>query len=474
MPMLQTIVRKELREVGRDAWAVGVMVAFVVILALICLASRWTWARQAAIQVARQRLAREVWLTQANDSPHQATHDGTTVYKLPSPLAAVDPGVDPELGTAIRLESHRRHESTNSPRRDRVKLLPLDLTNPAVTVQALLPLVVILVGHAIVAREREQGTWSLLCSLGVSRRQVVIGKLIAMLLLTIVLSAPVLITLSWTVLPAAPQTGVTTPGIFHRAFTLYAVNLLYLVGWCAAGLTLSSRCSSAVSLVLLISCWAGFTLIIPRLAVDLAYSRFPLPSQLSMRESRDAAIRHGSDGNDSLDEFNAAWEQKLLKEYGVSRVQDMPVHLNAVRLLAMEEFTDSIDDRANSQLTDIHRKQNRFLDWFGAFSPYLTVRSVSESFAGTDRHHHAAFVASAEQYRRSLVKIMNTAEVKGSRPGSTAEKARRFWNQVPEFQQRLPSPLSTTDTIGWSIGVLLVWCLSMPVIAVLSATGSHA
>lgn len=465
--MLFTIVRKELRELSRDPYAVGLLAVYVTILALSCVASRWAWAGQASIQSSRQRLAREAWLTQTNDSPHQATHDGMTVFKLPSPLASVDPGVDPELGVSVRLESHRRHEAANPLRRDQLRLLRLDFTTPALLIQAVLPLVLILMSHTMVSTEREPGRWGLLASLGVTQTLVVFSKLIATFFLAVVLSAPVLITLTWIAMRSDPQTGMTLPELLYRAVALYAVNLIYLGGWCAAGTTLSSRCSSSVSLVVLIACWAAFTLIIPRLAVDLAYSRFPLPSQQSLLESREAAIRQSSDGNRSLEEFNAALEQQLLKEYGVKQVQDLPVNLNAARLLAMEEFTDSIDDHARTQLTDIYRKQDRFLGWFEALSPYLAIRAASKSFAGTDRHHHAAFVASAERHRRLLVKTMNTAEMKGARPGTTAESARRFWNQVPEFQHRFPPLIKVLDSMRWSIGLLVVSCLSMTILALL-------
>jgi ABC-2 type transport system permease protein len=465
--MLLTIVRKELCEVRRDPCTWGVLGIYVTVLALSCVASQWTWTERVSAQVSSQRQAREAWLTQASASPHQATHNGTTVYKIPSPLGSVDPGVDPELGMAVKLESHRRHEGTNALRPDRLRLLRLDFTTPALLIQAVFPLVVILITHALVSREREHGTWGLLASLGVTRRRATLGKLITAFLLTVAITVPVLIALISTVMSAEPGAGMPWTELLYRVLAVYAVNLAYLAGWCAAGAALSARFSSGASLVLLISCWAGWTLIIPRLAVDLAYSRFPLPSRQSMLEARDTALRQGSDGRHSLEEFNTALEQQLLQEYGVTRLQDLPINLNAARLLAMEQFTDSIDDHALSQLADIYRRQNRFIELFQTVSPYLTIRSVSASFAGTDCHHHDAFIASAEQYRRLLVKTMNTAEMNGERPGTTAESQREFWRQVPEFQHRFPPPIRVLDAAKLPIGLLAVWCLSMTIFALL-------
>ncbi|MCA9090885.1 MAG: DUF3526 domain-containing protein [Planctomycetaceae bacterium] len=472
--MLSIITRKELLEIRRDPATWGVLGVYVTILALSCVISQWVWTGQTSNQVARQRQAREEWLLQSTDSPHLATHDGTTIYKIPSPLTSVDPGTDPELGTVVRLESHRRHEATNTLQEDQLRLLRLDFTTPALLIQAVLPLLVILVSHVMASRERGQGTWELLASLGVTRRQAILGKLTAMFCLAATLSAPFLMSLIWIVSRPGADAGIMTPEFLCRAIAVYATSLLYLAGWSAAGIAASAHFRSGLSLMLLISCWAGWTLIVPRLAVDLASSQFPLPSHQRLQDAREIAIRQSSDGSDSLETFNAALEQQLLREYGVPQLSDLPVNLNAARLLAREDFTNSIDDRVESQLADVYRQQNRFLDWFEILSPYLAVRAVSTAFAGTDRHHHEAFIVSAEHYRRSLVKIMNTAEMKGERPGTTVDSRRQFWSQVPEFQQKLPPWTSLLHSRRWSIGLLVIWCLTMTSVAVLLPRGDIA
>lgn len=472
--MLLTIIGKEFREVRRDPCVCVVLVTYGAILTLSCLTSLWTQTANVAAQASRQRHAREEWLSQTTNSPHQATHHGTTVYKLPSPLASVDPGVDPQLGAAVRLEAHRRHEATGASGKDQLRFLQLDFTTPALLTQAVLPLVIILVAHGTVSREREQGTWRLMASLGVSPRQAVLGKSLAVFFLSALLSFPVLATLSWIVITTHAEMGMTLPVVFSRAAAIYALNLLYLAGWCAGGVALSARCSSGVSLIVLISCWAAWVLMVPRLAVDLSYSRFPLPSERTLAETRSTALRQGSDGLHSLQEFNAALEQRLLQEYGVQRLEDLPFDLKAARLLAGEEFTDALDDRIQQQISDIYRAQNRYLDGFAVLSPYLTIRSVSTAFAGTDRHHHDAFVAVAERYRRTLVQKMNTAEMTGERPGKSTESSRGFWERVPEFQQQFPRPITVLHSVSWPIGILVVWSLALTIMALRSPRGTAA
>lgn len=472
--MLLRIAVKELREFSRDHFTVCVLAMFIAILSISCIAFSVAWSRQFDHQLGLQHQAREDWLTQDSTSPHQATHNGATVYLLPSPLASFDPGVTSDVGTDVRLESHKRHEAENVKNAVQISLLQLDLTTPALLVQAVLPLVVIVLSHTMVSRERELGTWSLVTSFGISHQRFMCGKLAALFVLTVVLSGPVLVALLWSSYCSPVEIDVSHSEVFARAAALYMLNLLYLAGWCAAGTALSARYSSGTTLIVLLTCWAVWTLVIPRLGVDLAYSRFPFPTEQSLSEQRESAIRHGTDGQASLSEFNSALEKRLLREYKVTDLQDLPVNLDAARLLAMEEFTDAVDDNIQSKLGEIYRDQNRFLDWFELVSPYLAVRSVSASFAGTDRHHHAAFVDSAEQYRRLLVSTMNTAEMKGEKPGSSPASARAFWEQVPEFRTKLPPITNVISVMQRPILLLIGWFASMTLLALVSFKGARA
>lgn len=467
--MLLRIARKELSEVRRDRYAVCVLGVYVALLAISCVAYTFGWMRQITNQSTLQHEAREAWLTQTSKSPHQATHHGTTVHKFPSPLGNFDPGVAPVVGTLVKIESHKRHEATNSVDEDRLSILQLDFTTPALLMQVVLPLVVIVLSHGIVSKERELGTIGLLASLRVSQWQIITGKLTSLFLITILTSVPVLICLLWSAANWPAESGMTRLDVLIRAIAIYAVNLAYLAMWCAAGISVSTRFSSGTSLVILIFCWSAWTIVIPRLAVDLAHSRFPLPSQQSLLEAREKALQMGANGQSTLEEYNAALEERLMKKYGMTELEDLPIDLNAARLLSMEEFTNSIDDEAQSQLERIYQEQNRFVESLIVVSPYLAMRSVSSSFAGTDRHHHNAFLNSAEKYRRSLVKIMNTAEMMGERPGSTSESARKFWNKVPEFRQGYPTLIDVSYAMRWQIGLLSLWLALFLFFAMLSS-----
>lgn len=463
--MLVAIARKELREVLRDRVIVAVLGVFVATLIGSCFACHQAWAEQEARQTSLHDDAREAWLSQSTSSAHQATHDGQTVYKRSTRLAAIDPGTDPVLGTKVRLESHRRHEAAGVMRGDQLSFFRLSFETPALLVQAVLPLIAILLSYAIVAREREHGTWKLLLTLGVKYRSVILGKLLAVFALVVVLAAPILLTILWTVVTASGDTVLPFRDLAGRAVVLAAINLLYLFGWCATGVAISARFSSGASLVVLVASWAVLTLVVPRVAVDLAYSQHPLPDRTDREQRREAAIRHGSDGQRALKDFNANLERRLLKQYGVDNVGGLPIDIDAARLLAMEEFTDAIDDDDESKLAAVYEQQNALVDRFELGSPYLAIRSLSMAIAGTDRRHHEAFLTSAERYRRLYVKILNTAEMKREGPGDTAESARQFWGRIPAFQQATVTWPRLADSSKWPFGLLVVWSLTMVAIA---------
>lgn len=463
--MLLAIARKELQEIVRDRVCLAVLCIFVATLVASSVVSYQSWKKKDALQSSLQDRAREQWLSQSTSSAHQATHDGQTVYKRPTRLAVVDPGINHVLGTQIRLESHRRHDAIVATNRNRLNLFQLTFDTPALLIQAVLPLVAILLSYAVLARERERGTWKLLLTLNTKHRSIVFGKLIAVFTLVVLLASPVAVWLIWTLATGADDSVLPTGDLVGRTAAFAAVNMLYLFGWCATGVAISARCSAGAALVLLVACWATWTLIVPRAAFDLAYSQYPLPDRAERQEAREAAVRHGSDGQRTLDEFNARLERRLLKQYGVDDLRDLPIDINAARLLAMEEFTDAIDDEAESQIAAIYEKQNQLVDRFELASPYLAVRSLSMAFAGTDRRNHAAFLASAERYRRLYVKILNTAEMKGEGPGDTAASAREFWSRVPRFQQTAPSWFQLARSRAWPCCLLACWSLIMTIIA---------
>ncbi|MEM9704186.1 MAG: DUF3526 domain-containing protein, partial [Planctomycetota bacterium] len=345
---------------------------------------------------------------------------------------------------------------------------------PAELLQAALPLVAILLSSLTVARERERGTWDFLQSLGVDRAGLALGKLLAAFATVAALTIPVCGLLVWLLATAADDAVLTRGELFVRGGTLYAASLAYLFGWCVTGVALSARFPAGASLVLLITAWATATLVVPRVAVDLAYSHYPTPDPLAVQRDREAAVRSGSDGRRSLETFQAELEQRLLRQYGVEEIADLPIDTDAAGLLAMEAFTDTLDDQVQSRIDAVHDEQTRFVERFATVSPFLAMRSLSTAAAGTDRNGHEAFLRSAERHRRAYVEFLNTAQMKREGPGETAESARRFWGRVPAFRQGVPSLGELAEAVWRPALLLLAWSAAMALFALRPPRGAAA
>ena len=92
---------------------------------------------------------------QPNRHPHRMVHYGHFAFRPLDPLAAFDPGIDAFAGSVIYLEGHRQNSANFADVRQSSLLLRFGQLTPAFVLQTLLPLLLIVLGAGIIARERE-------------------------------------------------------------------------------------------------------------------------------------------------------------------------------------------------------------------------------------------------------------------------------------------------------------------------------
>ncbi|MDP6945172.1 MAG: ABC transporter permease, partial [Myxococcota bacterium] len=116
--LIRCVVQKELREIFRDG-RLRLLGGIVVVLALTALAfgaeqtSRAQHAREHALERATSQ-----WEGQGKKNPHVAAHYGTHVFAPTSVATAIDPGVTPYLGRAVKIEAHQRNLAAHSAAQD--------------------------------------------------------------------------------------------------------------------------------------------------------------------------------------------------------------------------------------------------------------------------------------------------------------------------------------------------------------------
>ena len=436
------IVRKEFTDVLRDGrfrWC-SILVGS---LLLISLGHGWVQARKAQQErAAAQATTREHWESQGEKNPHSAAHYGIYAFKPRLALSFVDEGVDPYTGTSVWLEAHRQNDFLLRPAQDATAAQRVGALTAAQVLQHLVPLLIILLTFGALAGERERGTLRQLLATGIGRRELAVGKALGVagaLGLLLVPAAGV----------GAAALVVGSPGPaaspFARGAVLAGVYLAYFAAFLALSLAVSARARSArTALVILLGVWVVNGLVAPRVAVDLSKWLHPTPSAIEFARTVEREMASGA-GDISPPDRDALTE-RLLAQYGVERVEDLPINDVAVYLQESEEFGNRIFDRNYGALWDAFERQGVVHETLALAAPLLAVRTLSMGLAGTDVEQHRHFAVAAETYRRDLMRRMNGNLAENSRSGDFSYVAGPdLWEETPPLQYAAPS-------LGWVLG----------------------
>lgn len=396
--------------------------------------------------------------------PHRMVHYGHFVFRPLPPLAAFDPGVDPFTGSTIFLEGHRQNSANFGDVRQSSLLARFGSLTPAFVLQVLAPLVLIFVGFGCVAREKEQGTLRLLEAQGLRAGKLVAGKAVALGGVALLMLLPAALSLCWlAVVEGAAPAATLVLGIG------YAV---YLLLWVLGVVALSSMVRSArTALMGLLGLWAFAIILVPRVAPDLALAAVPNPTRLETDIAIHRDLRSIGDSHDPNDPHFAAFKQSVLRRYGVSKVEDLPVNYRGLLAMEGERLTAGLFDKYATLQFAGERDQGAIATGFGLVSPAIGMRSLSMALSGTDLEGHRRFLQQAEAYRYAVVQRLNRLQAEaltysddGNR-NKDPDAGRRVridphhWHDIPDFSYReagLPARLHAAVP---GAALLLFWSL---------------
>lgn len=444
---------------------------FTLLLFVIAFLIGWDEYRQGVRnRVQAAQTVREQWVKQGEKHPHLGAHLGLFVFKDELPLAALDPGLKPYVGSFLPLETHDRSHFRDRPADDSSPALRFGQLTAAVVMQTLLPLLLIFLSFSTITAEREGGTLAQLLASGVSRRKLAAGKLlgigVALLLLMV---------------PAAALGGATlwlsAGGGQRIRFGLMCVSWLgYFLIFALLGIAVSAKArTSQGALVLLLVFWIGNGLLLPRLAASIGERLAPTPST----EEFHAAINHsldvGLDGKDDAGEHFKNLIAKTLQQYGVSRIEDLPVGYAGVMLKESDARFERIYEHHFGALYATWQRQRRLQHLASFIGPLIAMREVSRGLTGMDIAHYDHFAQAAEKYRRGFVERTNDAAEKLAHgTGWELQVGREFWESVPPFQYNLPDWKWTVRQNLLSFAVLLVWLIGAALLAFFSVSRTQA
>lgn len=358
---------------------------------------------EAAERAHHQAAAEAAFLSQPSRHPHRMVHYGHYVFRTPAPLALFDPGLDPVTGQSIFLEGHRQNTAMFAASGSSADMGALSWLSPAMVYQLFGPLLVILLGHGLIAREREAATLATLLAQGTPGRALLAGKALALLSFVVAL-----------LLPLAVSAGLVVHFSHHpgeqplAAWALVGAYLLYLAIWGALALLASAllKRRSAV-LATLTTLWIALTLVLPAVAVSAASNAAPMAGKLETDLAMLSDLRKLGDGHNANDPAFARLRADLLAKHGVQRVEDLPVNLRGVVAQVSEQrLTNTLNTYARAQMA-AETRQAAVLASHGWFTPLLAVAEASRAVAGTDLAHHHRFLQEAEALRYAFVQGLN-------------------------------------------------------------------
>jgi len=468
MSMVSRIAGNDLTQMRRSRVA---QVSLFILLALSIVAALTSIAHRNSSDDLRARFqaqANAEFEGQPARHPHRMVHYGHFVFRPLPALAAFDPGVDSFTGNTIFLEGHRQNSANFGDVRQSSLLARFGQLTPAFVLQVLAPLVLVFIGFGAIAREREQGTLHVLAAHGASALAVLGGKATALGLVAAIMLAPGAIALVWLVMASGAPV--------LPAITLLAAYAAYLALWVLAVVTVSSLFANArSSLVALLALWTLTTIMLPRIAPDIALAANPLPTRLETDIAIQRDLRRIGDSHNPGDPFFADFKAKVLAQYGVEDVADLPLNYNGLLAIQGEALTSSLFDRYAERQFAEQRQQGETVLALGLLSPAIALRSLSMAAAGTDLEGHRRFLTQAEAYRFDIVQRLNRLQAEAltyaddKSRNSDPEAARRVridpshWHDVPEFSYRGATTAEKLTAAAPGLMLVLVWLSAMMV-----------
>jgi len=467
--MIMEIARKEfvcLIRDGRFKWAIGIM---FLLLVTSFVTGYQRYESLHSIREASQQKNSEQWLNQDRKNPHTAAHFGNYAYKPQGPLAFFDNGITNYAGSVIWLEAHKTNFAQNRPAQDNGAVSRFGDLTPAMILQILLPLLIILMGFSAFAGERESGTLRQVMSLGVSSRALLLGKLLGTSAAIALIIVPVV---AITTLVLGFGLPADSSHLGERGLLLLGFYLIYTLAFLllTLGVSAISRTSKG-ALITLISFWAMATFILPKAAADISKMVVPTPTYSEFYHlARQTSLKglEGAKGLLALPQGRhiEIERRNLLKKYNVKSVQDLPIYWVAYSMQIMEERDYSIYQKFLGDLRRIFFRQEAMQDRFGLVSPMISLRSLSMAVAGTGLVDQERFNQTAQDFRIGMIRAMN-----GELIENTTMKdplyigGKEVFSKVKPYQYSEPTLSESLEGQRMNIAILLAWAIVSAVFA---------
>ena len=454
--MIFHIAKKEIKEAGRSSsflWIVGVVL-------LLSAASFYISYKQYDVKQEQHELAhdgeRERWTGQGSINPHDATHYGTYAFKPNFPLSLIDPGIEKYTGSYIFLEAHARNEAEQIAASDQTGLSRFGDITLSFILLFIIPLIIIVLSHQAITRERQNNTLRLIKMQGVSSLKLLLGKWLGNYLPVFALTTILFFVSTIFV--------VTIDGSFDWKFisTMYLVYLVFYAILTSISISISALSnSSGTSLVSLLAIWMLSSLIIPKIASSYTNSKYPYPNREEFKAAISEDRKSGIDGHDPWSEASKKLEKETMEAYQVDSLSQLPFNFDAFLMQKSEEHAAEVYYKHYDHLKSVYYQQEGVYQKLAILSPFLPVRFLSMSLAHTDYSTHWNFSDAAEKYRLEMIATLNNNFADNSELGDWSYKAdASLLSDIPEFEFQPPEFGETMATNSTNLFILMLWTVT--------------
>ena len=461
-----TIIKNESYFLFRNRTLLAISIGFVIVLLVsIVLGNKQLQQQTNAHQEATSHL-RAQWENIQEMNPHSAAHYGTYVFKPGNLLSSLDEGVNGVTGNVLRVEGHVQNEIVHSEASQMLTVSKFGKLKSALLLQYIVPLLLIFLAFQTISSEKQSGRLKLLILQGARPFSLVLAKTFAVWLYGLVLLIMVILVY------ALLNFDSLTPDITIRTLLFFLAYALYY--FILTGLTIffSVRWQNAtVALTSMLGIWIIWTIFLPNILMSSVEKWHPLPSRVAFKTAMSEDRSKGIDGHNPSDERGKALEAKILKEYGVDSIAQLPINFDGIRMQADEEYGNLVWDKHFGNLRTVQTQQKQTFQLGGIINPFIALQNTSMGLAGSDNLHHQEFLLQVENYRRDFIKELNDKHAfGGSKSGDWGWKAdNAFFKSVADFNYQ-PVSLNTVFSIyRTDLAFLLLWSVVV-IVLLLSGT----
>ncbi|MCT4630968.1 DUF3526 domain-containing protein [Winogradskyella sp.] len=453
---MKQIIKNEWRVLLRNANLLRLFGGFLIVFMLAIFLSNKQHDKQLATYNNAKDELRAQWESIDSMNPHSAAHYGTYVFKPSNVLTNLDEGVNSVTGNVLRVEGHVQNEMVHSEASQMMSVSKFGKLKASLLLQYIVPLLLIFLAFSSVSSERQQGRLKILLLQGATPSRLMLSKAIAIWLFGLTLLG-----FSVLVYTFLNFENFNSDLFYRLIFFITSYSLYYFI---IVGLTvfLSTRFKNpTMALTSMIGIWILWTVFIPNIVMSSVEKWHPLPSRNEFKTAMQDDRSKGIDGHNPRDRRGKDLEKKVLAQYKVDSLSQLPINFDGIRMQADEDYGNIVWDKHFGNLSKVLQKQKQKVQLFGIVSPLIALKNSSMGYAGSDNFHHQAFLRQVEDYRRVFIKQLNDEHAYGgSKTGNWRWKAQNdFFKSIKDFEYKTTSIKSVLKHYANDNLILVLWSI---------------